>query len=153
MFQSEEGTVEFLELHVNEACAMFERVVSGRQARELERREHEEREREEQEQAFRDQRAREREEAERATWVGQDGNNGQPGEDEATADMPSQVPVNDGQRHHVQESPGWLCEHYQRRCKVRFPCCSVFHHCHRRVLLVSVFVFVLLTPFPVQEHC
>ena len=27
----------------------------------------------------------------------------------------------------------WLCEHYQRHCRVRFPCCNSFyscHHCH-----------------------
>ena len=25
----------------------------------------------------------------------------------------------------------WLCEHYQRRCRVRFPCCKQFYPCHR----------------------
>ena len=25
----------------------------------------------------------------------------------------------------------WLCEHYQRHCRVRIPCCSQFHLCHR----------------------
>ena len=25
----------------------------------------------------------------------------------------------------------WLCEHYQRRCSVRFPCCKQFYPCHR----------------------
>ena len=33
----------------------------------------------------------------------------------------------------VQDSPLWQCEHFQRRCTVRFPCCGVFypcHHCH-----------------------
>lgn len=25
----------------------------------------------------------------------------------------------------------WLCEHYQRHCRVRFPCCSHFYSCHR----------------------
>ena len=24
-----------------------------------------------------------------------------------------------------------LCEHYQRQCKVRFPCCTQFYPCHR----------------------
>ena len=34
-------------------------------------------------------------------------------------------------RRPIQESPRWLCEHYQRRCKVRFPCCGKFFPCHR----------------------
>ena len=25
----------------------------------------------------------------------------------------------------------WLCEHYQRHCRVRFPCCNNFYSCHR----------------------
>ena len=25
----------------------------------------------------------------------------------------------------------WLCEHYQRHCRVRFPCCTQFYPCHR----------------------
>lgn len=25
----------------------------------------------------------------------------------------------------------WLCEHYQRRCSVQFPCCTRFYPCHR----------------------
>ena len=33
----------------------------------------------------------------------------------------------------LQETPPWQCEHYQRRCRVKFPCCGVFYpcqHCH-----------------------
>ena len=33
----------------------------------------------------------------------------------------------------LQETPLWQCEHYQRRCSVKFPCCAVFYpyqHCH-----------------------
>ena len=25
----------------------------------------------------------------------------------------------------------WLCEHYQRQCRVRFTCCTQFYPCHR----------------------
>ena len=25
----------------------------------------------------------------------------------------------------------WLCEHYQRHCRVRFTCCTQFYPCHR----------------------
>lgn len=31
----------------------------------------------------------------------------------------------------IQETPLWQCEHYQRRCSVKFPCCGVFYPCHR----------------------
>ena len=31
----------------------------------------------------------------------------------------------------VQETPVWQCEHYQRRCSVKFPCCGEFYPCHR----------------------
>ena len=33
----------------------------------------------------------------------------------------------------LQETPLCQCEHYQRRCSVKFPCCGVFYpcqHCH-----------------------
>ena len=33
----------------------------------------------------------------------------------------------------LQETPLCQCEHYQRRCRVKFPCCGVFYpcqHCH-----------------------
>ena len=33
--------------------------------------------------------------------------------------------------HPLQETPQWQCEHYQRRCSVKFPCCGVFYPCHR----------------------
>ena len=36
-----------------------------------------------------------------------------------------------GERAPVQESPRWQCEHYQRRCLVKFPCCGIFYPCHR----------------------
>lgn len=31
----------------------------------------------------------------------------------------------------ARESPRWQCEHFKRRCSVRFPCCGVFYPCHR----------------------
>ena len=31
----------------------------------------------------------------------------------------------------LQETPPWQCEHYQRRCTVKFPCCGVFYACER----------------------
>ena len=34
-------------------------------------------------------------------------------------------------RSPVEESPPYTCGHYQRRCKVQFPCCNKFYPCHR----------------------
>ena len=37
------------------------------------------------------------------------------------------------QQEPVTRQSLWLCEHYQRHCRVRFPCCNSFyscHHCH-----------------------
>ena len=31
----------------------------------------------------------------------------------------------------LQETPLCQCEHYQRRCSVKFPCCRVFYPCQR----------------------
>ena len=31
----------------------------------------------------------------------------------------------------LQETPLCQCEHYQRRCSVKFPCCRVFYPCER----------------------
>ena len=35
------------------------------------------------------------------------------------------------QRAAPPENPQWLCEHYQRLCRVKFPCCGRFYPCHR----------------------
>ena len=36
-----------------------------------------------------------------------------------------------GERAPVQESARWQCEHYQRRCLMKFACCGIFYPCHR----------------------
>ncbi|XP_068700087.1 uncharacterized protein [Montipora foliosa] len=35
------------------------------------------------------------------------------------------------QQEAVSVRSPWLCEHYQRHCRVRFPCCTQFYPCHR----------------------
>ena len=35
------------------------------------------------------------------------------------------------QQEGVSTGSRWLCEHYQRRCRVRFPCCTQFYPCDR----------------------
>ena len=41
------------------------------------------------------------------------------------------VPALSGLPSSPQETPFWQCEHYQRRCTVKFPCCGVFYPCER----------------------
>ena len=109
---------EMREQRERETREMREREERGRREREeRERREREEREREDRKMRERQEREiREREERDRrenienedrdARWFG-------------------------GERAPVQESPRWQCEHYQRRCLVKFPCCGIFYPCHR----------------------
>ena len=135
-----------LERKVAEACAVVERVMREREERtkaqreaarkkremrgqrerearemkereERERREREEKEREERKTRERQEREiREREERDRREQI--------ENEDRDTRWF-------GGDRAPVQESPRWQCEHYQRRCLVKFPCCGIFYPCHR----------------------
>ena len=100
-----------------------ERKMREREAREMkereerERREREEKEREERKTRERQEREiREREERERREQI--------ENEDRDTRWF-------GGERAPVQERPRWQCEHYQRRCLVKFPCCGIFYPCHR----------------------
>ena len=95
-----------LEGRVADASALVERVLGEREEweqfeREMERKERMNRERRETERREREE--REIQEAEQ--W---------PQQQEAVS----------------ARSP-WLCEHYQRHCRVRFPCCTQFYPCHR----------------------
>ena len=89
-----------------DASALVERRLQEREERvkfmrELQRKE----------QMIREERERERREKEDREWQ------------EAERWPPQQEGVSTGSR--------WLCEHYQRRCRVRFPCCTQFYPCHR----------------------
>ena len=135
-----------LERKVAEACAVVERVMKEREertkaqreaarkkremreqreneAREMrerekrERREREEREKEERKMRERQEREiKEREERDRREQIENEGRD---------------TRWFGGERAPVQESPRWQCEHYQRRCLVKFPCCGIFYPCHR----------------------
>ena len=141
-FRSEEERVNTLEARVEEACAMVEQVFRERRAREQEIQEREQRQREERERALIERERRQREEQERIARdqeerekLSEDPDrrqgNGEAGPGEATAATAGEVPSADDEKYPVQESPQWLCEHYQRRCNLRFPCCNVYHPCHR----------------------
>ena len=82
-----------------------------RRLREREEREEFMRELQRKEQMIREEREREKREKEDREWQ------------EAEKWPPQQEGVSTGSR--------WLCEHYQRRCRVRFPCCTQFYPCHR----------------------
>ena len=89
-----------------DASAPVERIL-----REREEREEFMRELQRKEQMIREERERKRREKEDREWQ------------EAERWPPQQEGVSTGSR--------WLCEHYQRRCRVRFPCCTQFYPCHR----------------------
>ncbi|XP_067051801.1 uncharacterized protein [Acropora muricata] len=86
-------------------------VLVERRLREREEREEFMRELQRKEEMIREERERKKREKEDREWQ------------EAERWPPQQEGVSTGSR--------WLCEHYQRRCRVRFPCCTQFYPCHR----------------------
>ena len=140
--RSEEERASTLEARVAKACAMVEQVFRERRAREQEIQEREQRQREERERALIERERRQREEQERIardqeqkeiSLGAQDERqrDGEGGLKQTAASTASEVIRVDDEKYPVQESPQWLCEHYQRRCKLKFPCCNVYHPCHR----------------------
>ena len=104
--ESTDNSLLALEQRVSEACALVERVL-----REREEREQFGREIERKEQLIREQRERERRERE-----------------ERELQEAERWPQ---QQEAIAARSQWLCEHYQRHCRVRFPCCTQFYPCHR----------------------
>ena len=104
---------------------------------ERERREQEERERREREQRERrerEQRAmREREEREMRKREGRENREGMERELKERRERETTVRENRtaAESHPLPDTPQWQCEHYQRRCSVKFLCCGVFYPCHR----------------------
>ena len=104
--ESTDNSLLALEQRVEEACALVERVLREREELEQFGREMERKERE-----VREQRARKKREKEAR-------------EQEGASRWPHQQEAITGRSQ-------WLCEHYQRHCRVRFPCCTYFYPCHR----------------------
>ena len=106
-----------------------------REARERkEREEREMREQEERERREREQREmREREEREMREREERENRERMERELEERRERETTVRENRtaAESHPLQETPQWQCEHYQRRCSVKFPCCGVFYPCHR----------------------
>ena len=140
-----------LERKVAEACAVVERVMKEREERTKAQREaarkkremREQREKEAREMREREERERrEREERERAERKMRERQEREikEREEREKKERKRREPIESderetkwfgGERAPVQESPRWQCEHYQRRCLVKFPCCIIFYPCHR----------------------
>ena len=141
-----------LERKVAEACAVVERVMKEREERTKAQREaarkkremREQREREAREMREREERERrEREERERKEKEEREERKMRERQEREIRerqerDRSEQIENEDrdtrwfgGERTPVQESPRWQCEHYQRRCLAKFPCCGIFYPCHR----------------------
>ena len=146
----DDSSLAALERKVAEACAVVERVMkereertkaqreAARKKREMrEQREREAREREEREWREREEREREeRKMRERQEREIRERERREKEKKERKRREPVENEDRDtrwfgGERAPVQESPRWQCEHYQRRCLVKFPCCGIFYPCHR----------------------
>ena len=118
---SDDDSLAALERRVAEACSLVEKVLKEREEKERAIKERERRQREERarrEQQEQERREREARETMQRNETGDGTSTGS--EEEAPTDHAA-----------LPESPQWLCEHYQRLCRVKFPCCGRFYPCHR----------------------
>ena len=129
-----------LERKVAEACAVVERVMREREERTKAQREaarkkreiREQREREAREMRERERRERrEREEREIRETERREKEKKERKRKEPLQNEDRDTRWFGGERAPVQESARWQCEHYQRRCLMKFPCCGIFYPCHR----------------------
>ena len=131
---SEKERLNALKAHVDKACTKIKGMTHERQTKSRQAEERKKREREEEERGLIDEQPNEQKENKE---LAEDQNGRRIGEvgrlEEANASSDYEFPADDETKYPVQESPAWLCEHYQRRCKVKFPCCNNYHSCHRRV--------------------
>ena len=117
---SDDESLAALERRVAEACSLVERVLKEREEKEKARKDREQRQREER--ARRELQGQESRAREVGETMQRNGNG------EGTSTGSEEAP---SQRAALPESPQWLCEHYQRLCRVKFPCCGRFYSCHR----------------------
>ena len=137
---TEDNSLVALERKVAEACAIVERVLKEREERTKRQREEVQRQRELREQRQREARERkereeremrEREEREEREMRERKEREEREMREREEREAREREDMAVAERAPVQESPLWQCEHYQRRCSVRFPCCGVFYPCHR----------------------
>ena len=118
---SDDESLAALERRVAEACSLVERVLKEREEKEKARKDRELRQREER--GRRELQEHERREREARESMQRHGN----GESTSTGNEEGAPSEGAG----LPENPRWLCEHYQRLCRVKFPCCGRFYPCHR----------------------
>lgn len=134
---TEDCSLAALERKVAEACAVVERVMREREERTKAQREVARRERERMERMEREERERrereERQKRERETREKEEREKREREARERQARVRERDVTEQTRNEHtpVQESRGWQCQHYQRRCSVSFPCCGIFYPCHR----------------------
>ena len=132
---TDDHTLAALERKVADACAVVERVMREREERTKKQREAAQRERERRERREREAReAREREEREMRNRTERETREREAREIREQRENEERETREEEfarERAPVQESPRWQCEHYQRRCSVKFPCCGLFYPCHR----------------------
>ena len=118
---SDDESLAALERRVAEACSLVERVLKEREEKEKARKDRELRQREKRaRRELQEQERREREARESMQRHGK-GEGTSTGNEEGAPSEGAGLP----------ENPQWLCEHYQRLCRVKFPCCGRFYPCHR----------------------
>ena len=151
----QDSSLVALERKVAEACAVVERVLKEREERTKKQREAAQRHREMREQRQREARERkEREEREMREWEERQlearelrereeremrEREEKENRERAEREMRERSERETREREDrtaegslpVQETPVWQCEHYQRRCSVKFTCCGKFYPCHR----------------------
>ena len=121
---SADESLAVLEQRVAEACSLVEKTLKERQEREKSMKETEQKRKEERarkEQLARERKEREAREARETELMNKrvEGNSTSGGQE---------TPSQDSARAEVRQ---WLCEHYQRLCRVKFSCCGKFFPCHR----------------------
>ena len=122
---SNDDSLADLERRVTEACSLVEKTLKIREVKEKAMKEKERRRKEER--ARKEQQARERREREASETRQTERKNDR----EEVSN-----PMSGGGGTPTQTSAGaegrqWLCEHYRRLCRVKFPCCGKFFPCHR----------------------
>ena len=121
---SVDGSLAVLEQRVAEACSLVERTLKERQEREKSMKETERKRKEKRERKEKQARERKEREAREARETELMNERVEENSTSSGQETPSQDSAPAGVRQ-------WLCEHYQRLCRVKFSCCGKFFPCHR----------------------
>ena len=122
---SNDDSLADLERRVAETCSLVEKTLKKREVKEKAMKEKERRKKEER--ARKEQQARERKEREASETRQTERRNDR----EEVSNPMSGAGETPTQTSAGAEDRQWLCEHYKRLCRVKFPCCGKFFPCHR----------------------